>query len=109
MQPAVQQDYQPEPILDAHVPTSLERPRLYPRRRIRRDILETIMLVVIIYTLVNLTTARAIVDGPSMQPNFYTGQLVVINRFAYYFALPQRGDVVVLHSQHSDCHTPDTI
>jgi signal peptidase I len=64
------------------------------------------MLVIVIYTLVNLTTARAIVEGPSMQPNFYTGQLVVINRFAYYFAQPQRGDVVVLHNPKGDCQDP---
>ena len=47
--------------------------------------------------MVNLATARAVIDGPSMQPNFYTGQLVIVNRFAYFFNRPQRGDVIVLH------------
>jgi signal peptidase I len=81
-------------------------PRLVSKRGLRRDIIETLLLVVVIYTLVNLTTARAVVEGPSMQPNFYTGQLVVINRFAYYFAQPARGDVVVIHSPRSDCQDP---
>lgn len=80
-----------------------DRPRLTSGRKLRRDIIETVLLVIVIYTLVNLTTARAIVEGPSMQPNFYTGQLVVINVFAYYYASPQRGDVVVLHNPRSDC------
>src|ERR1043165_1087148 len=93
---------QPEPEAQ---PQSGEaaRPRLTAGRRLRRDIIETVLLVIVIYTLVNLTTARAIVEGPSMQPNFYTGQLVVINVFAYYYASPQRGDVVVLHNPRSDC------
>ncbi|MEP7288485.1 MAG: signal peptidase I [Chloroflexota bacterium] len=85
------------------------RPQLVSHRRLRRDIVETILLVIVIYTLVNLTTARAIVEGPSMQPNFYTGQLVIINRFAYYFAQPQRGDVVVLHNPRQDCQAPERI
>src|SRR5579859_864604 len=82
-----------------------DRPRLTSGRKLRRDIIETVLLVIVIYTLVNLTTARAIVEGPSMQPNFYTGQLVVINVFAYYYASPQRGDVVVLHNPRADCQT----
>ena len=62
-----------------------------------------VVVIIVIYTLVNLTTARAIVFGPSMQPNFYTGQLVIINRFAYFFNGPARGDVVVVHSPRPEC------
>jgi signal peptidase I len=104
MQSEVQPD--PQPVAEERL---IESPRIVSRRRLRRDIVETLLLVVVIYTLVNLTTARAVVEGPSMQPNFYTGQLVVINRFAYYFAQPQRGDVVVLHSPRSECLTPEKI
>ncbi|MCC7450357.1 MAG: signal peptidase I [Anaerolineae bacterium] len=86
----------PEPIKPS-------RPGLSPRRGWLRDILEIMALVVIIYTLVNLSTARAIVEGPSMQPNFYTGQLVIVNRFAYYFSDPARGDVVVLNNPSDSC------
>ncbi len=78
---------------------------LKSHRGLRRDIVETILLVVVVYTLVNLSTARAVVIGPSMQPNFYTGQLVIINRFAYFFSEPQRGDVVVVHNPRQECRT----
>ena len=99
-----------QPELEAQPQASeIARPRLTAGRRFRRDIVETVLLVIVIYTLVNLTTARAIVEGPSMQPNFYTGQLVVINRFAYFFAEPQRGDVVVLHNPRADCQAPSKI
>jgi signal peptidase I len=86
-----------------------ERPRLVSQRRLRRDVIETVLLIVVVYTLVNLSTARAIIVGPSMQPNFYTGQLMVVNRLAYYFATPQRGDVVVLHNPHKECLAPEKI
>ena len=96
--------FEPTPQADAPGDSSLDntvvgnhRPGLAHHHPIWRDALEIILLIVTIYTLVNLATARAVVEGQSMQPNFYTGQLVIVNRFAYYFAGPQRGDVVVLH------------
>jgi signal peptidase I len=85
------------------MPGIAERPKLLSGRTLRRDVIETVVLIVLVYTLVNLSTVRAIVYGPSMQPNFYTGQLVIVNRFAYYFSGPARGDVVVLHSPLPDC------
>jgi signal peptidase I len=89
--------------VDVQEPEVKARPGLSPRRGWWRDLLEIIALIVIIYTLVNLSTARAIVEGPSMQPSFYTGQLVIVNRFAYYFSEPQRGDVVVLNNPTEAC------
>jgi signal peptidase I len=88
-------DFEPKEVLPRQEPD--RRPGLTRHRAIWRDVFEIVLLVVTIYTLVNLATARAVVEGQSMQPNFYTGQLVIVNRFAYYFASPQRGDVIVLH------------
>ena len=72
-------------------------PGLRARHNIWRDMFEFALLLISIYALVNLTTARAVVEGISMQPNFFTGQLIVVNRLIYYFAKPVRGDVIVLH------------
>jgi len=33
-----------------------------------------------------------------MLPNFDTGQLIIVNRAAYFFGGPSRGDVIVLHN-----------
>ncbi len=88
-QPAESPAPQPSPYSDS--------PGLVSRHSLWRDVIEITLLVVTIYTLVNLATARAVVEGQSMQPNFYTGQLVIVNRFSYYFGGPQRGDVIVLH------------
>ncbi len=78
------------------------RPPLRSRNALWRDVVEIVLLVVTIYTLVNLATSRAVVEGASMKPNFATGQLVIINRFAYYFNRPARGDVIVLHNPRQD-------
>jgi len=73
------------------------RPRLKYRTfgNIAREIGETIVLVALIYTLVNLASARFVVDGPSMQPTFYTGQFLIVSRVNYLLDDPQRGDIVV--------------
>ncbi|MBX3086196.1 MAG: signal peptidase I [Anaerolineae bacterium] len=91
------------PAVTDNPPVTSPRPRLSSHRRLIKDILEVLFLVLTIYTGVNLATARAIVEGRSMEPNFATGQLVIVNRFAYFFSKPQRGDVVVLHNPADRC------
>jgi signal peptidase I len=38
----------------------------------------------------------AMVDGPSMQPNLWTGEWVVIGKVEYDFKTPKRGDIVLV-------------
>lgn len=76
--------------------TILPRPSLH-RRGFSREILETIVLIGAIYALVNLASVRFIVEGPSMQPNFHTGQVLVVSRVNYLMGTPNRGDIVVFN------------
>lgn len=39
-----------------------------------------------------------IVDGPSMQPNFHTGERIIVNKILYDFRAPKRGEVIVFHA-----------
>ncbi|RKN86998.1 signal peptidase I [Paenibacillus ginsengarvi] len=39
-----------------------------------------------------------IVDGPSMKPNFHTGERLIVNKLLYDFREPKRGEVVVFHA-----------
>jgi len=59
------------------------------------ETLETIVLAAIIWLVVNFATARFVVDGSSMEPNFHSGQLLIVNRLAYRFGALERGDVIV--------------
>ncbi len=72
------------------------RPRLH-RNGFLRELVETVLLIAAIYALVNLATARFIVDGPSMQPSFETGQFLIVSRLNYLFGEPEYGDIVVFH------------
>ena len=62
-----------------------------------REILDLIVLVGAIYALVNLTTVRFIVKGPSMEPNFHDGQFLIVSRINYMLGDPQHGDIIVFH------------
>ena len=70
----------------------MPRPQLH-RRGFSREIIETIVLIGAIYALVNLASVRFIVEGPSMQPNFHTGQVLVVTRVNYLMGDPKRGDI----------------
>ena len=60
-----------------------------------REIVETLLLTVIIFVLVNAITGRFRIDGSSMEPNLHDGEYVIVNRVVYRLQAPQRGDVVV--------------
>lgn len=62
-----------------------------------RDSLETLVLVATIYAFINLSSARFVVEGDSMQPNFHSGQFLIVDRVDYLLGQPERGDVVVFH------------
>jgi signal peptidase I len=66
-----------------------------------REVAETLILAAIIYGVVNLTTARRVVEGPSMDPTLETGEFLIVSRLAYFFGEPQRGDIIVFHPSES--------
>lgn len=87
---------------NSHPPTDsnpLPRPRLRQHgwARFWRDFIEMIVVVATIYSLVNLATARFVVEGDSMQSTFETGQYLIVSRAHYLLNRPQRGDIVVFH------------
>lgn len=88
--------------MDTNILTQSVAPRPQLRqegtRRILREILETVVLVVVMYALVNLFTVRFVVEGASMQPNFATGQFIIVSRTHYLLGQPERGDIVVFHN-----------
>jgi signal peptidase I len=89
---------------DNHKP----RPRLH-QRSAWIDLIETALLIIVVYTLVNLATIRFFIDGPSMQPSFEPGQFVLVSRVHYLFGEPQRGEVVVFNAPGSRPGDPPLI
>jgi signal peptidase I len=61
-----------------------------------RELLETLLLTAVIFMSVNFMTGRFKIFGMSMDNSFKSGQFIIVNRLAYQFGKPERGDVVVL-------------
>jgi signal peptidase I len=81
---------------------ALEHPINHPRPvinqyRTLRDIFDLIIWIGIIYALVNLSSVRFVVQGPSMEPTFHNDQYLIVSRVNYLIGTPQRGDVIVFH------------
>ncbi len=66
-----------------------------PLLRFLLDVLETVLLAVVLFLVINAVTARVRVDGFSMRPTLEDGEYVLVNRLAYRFGDYERGDVVV--------------
>lgn len=64
-------------------------------KRFVLDILETLVLAVVLYFGINAVSARVRVDGFSMRPTLQDGEYILVNKLAYKFSEPVRGDIVV--------------
>ena len=67
-----------------------------PTRVVIREIIETLLLTLLIFWVVNAITGRFRIEGHSMLPTLHEGEYVLINKLAYYLEDPQRGDIIVL-------------
>jgi signal peptidase I len=68
-----------------------------PREVLVREIVETLLLTLFIFWIVNSVTGRFRIEGTSMLPTLEEGEMVIINKLSYYLNDPDRGDIIVLH------------
>ena len=64
-----------------------------------RDIVETLVLIVVVVTISQTVLANYVIQQDSAVPNFYPNQRVFVDKVAYRFLGLHRGDVVVVHPQ----------
>lgn len=62
-----------------------------------REILQTLILAVVLYFLIDLVVARVRVENISMLPTLQPGEFVLVNKMAYELGDFNRGDIVVFH------------
>ena len=61
-----------------------------------KDVLETLLISLVLFAVINFVSARIRVESVSMRETLYAGDFVYVNKLAYKFgAEPGRGDVVV--------------
>lgn len=82
---------------DTNLDTRGPRELLEKRTRLVRELIETIALTLLIFLVIRFAAQSFRVDGPSMQPGLHTNEFVLVNKVAYLFHPPQRGDVIVFH------------
>jgi signal peptidase I len=64
-------------------------------RRTLIDILETLLLSAVLFLGINAVSSRIRVESISMQPTLYAGNFVFVNKLAYTWGEPARGDIIV--------------
>ena len=65
------------------------------RYRLLREIIETIVLTVLMFVIINLAVQNYDVDGPSMEPTLHNQERIMVDKVSYWFHQPSRGDVIV--------------
>lgn len=75
-------------------------------RRALLDLLETIVISLVLFLGINAVSERIRVESISMQPNLYAGDFVIVNKLAYKFGEPQRGDIIVFRYPPDPDQTP---
>lgn len=75
-----------------------EKPKGTEIKRFILDLLETLILAVVLFLIINAVSARVRVDGFSMIPTLKDGEFILVNRLAYKFGEPKRGEIIVFSS-----------
>jgi len=62
------------------------------------EILQTLLLAVFLYFAIDAVFARVRVVNISMQPTFYEGDVLLVNKLAFKLGKMHTGDVVIFHN-----------
>jgi signal peptidase I len=93
----MEQDGLQQPATISPPPAEETQKQKQPREALIREIIETLLLTVFIFWLVNTATGRFRIEGFSMLPTLQEGEYVIIDKLSYYLNEPERGDIIVLH------------
>jgi len=73
-------------------------PVSHPFRTALIDILQTLVLAALLYFGIDAIFARVKVLNISMQPTFFEGDVLLVNKLAYKLGDMETGDVVIFHN-----------
>ncbi len=80
---------------EEHVAPALDEQPTLSAWSLIREVLETVVLSLVIFLVIRQGVQNYNIEGPSMEPSFFNGQFVLVNKLAYKLGEPERGDVVV--------------
>ncbi|GCE13911.1 hypothetical protein KTT_37700 [Tengunoibacter tsumagoiensis] len=65
------------------------------RYRLIREIIETLVLTVLMFLIIQMAIQNFNIDGMSMEPTLHNGELMIVDKWSYAFHAPARGDIIV--------------
>jgi len=71
-------------------------------RNFAKELIGTLVIAIVIFILLRLVVGSYAVISDAMQPSFQVGERLLINKMAYHFGEPERGDVVYYKSPNGD-------
>ena len=60
-----------------------------------REIAGIILIAVVLFVGLRISIQTYIVYGPSMEPNYWEDEWIIVDKLAYKFHTPQTGDIIV--------------
>ncbi len=61
------------------------------------ETLQTVILAIVLYFLIDSVVARVRVENISMEPTLYPGEFLLVNKITYRLGDIRRGDIIVFH------------
>lgn len=65
------------------------------KHRLVREVIETVVLTIVLFIIINLAVQNYDVVGPSMEPSLHNQERIMVDKVSYRFHEPARGDVIV--------------
>jgi signal peptidase I len=72
--------------------------------RIAREVAITVLIALAVFAVLRLTMQSYTVVMSSMEPNFYQGDCIMVNKMSYRSSGPQRGQVIVFNPPFDSPH-----
>ncbi len=64
-----------------------------------REIVITLIIAVAVFFALHITMESREVHNVSMLPTIQPGERIIVSKTAYFFGEPERGDIIVFHSE----------
>ncbi len=71
-----------------------------------REVVETFLLALILFLVVNTITSRYEVQSLSMEPTLHEGEYLIVSKISYWLSQPERGDIIVLAPPNNQSDIP---
>jgi signal peptidase I len=89
---------QEQPYIDTTETATANEPRKTAKNETWEWIKALVIAGVLVFLIRFFVFAPFIVEGPSMEPNFYTNERLIVNKILYDIRAPKHGEVIVFQA-----------